>query len=249
MSETPRYKKILEILDQYDTCQINDLARILSVSHMSIRRDLKLLSQRGLVKLAYGGQVTKNFIDKSPLYNIKESRFTECKRLIGKRACELLQPGMTIFMDGGTTVRAMAQYIDTPVSVITLDLSIALLLNEKPEVTVILCPGEVLPKSRACYNSETMRYLSERITDMAFIGADGFSTEYGAMTTSQIKADCKWMAINRTVQPALLVDHSKANVRCRYKIADLTQFSHIICDEALDSLPSAKHTLASSLIK
>ncbi len=108
--------------------------------------------------------------NQSPIYGIKELRNTENKKIIGKLACELLQPGMVVFMDGGTTVREMVEWINVPISVITLDLSIALLLNEKPEVKVILCPGEVLSKSRACYNSETIRYLSERITDMAFIG-------------------------------------------------------------------------------
>lgn len=234
MPEVPRYRKILELLDSYEVCMINDLARLLSVSHMSIRRDLKQLQERGLVQLTYGGQVKKRFLDQSPIYDIKESRCSEGKKIIGQRACELLQPGMVVFMDGGTTVREMVEHIQIPITVITLDLSIAMLLNtHRPEVKVVLCPGEMLPKSRACYNSETIRYLSERITDMAFIGADGFSQEYGALTTTQIKADCKWMAINRSVQSALLVDSSKYNIRCRYKIGDLSQFSFVINDREL----------------
>ncbi|AKJ43940.1 DeoR/GlpR family DNA-binding transcription regulator [Pragia fontium] len=232
----PRYKKILEILDNYEVCMINDLARLLAVSHMSIRRDLKQLQERGLVQLAYGGQVKKRFLEQSPLYDIKETRCSASKKLIGQKACELLQPDMVVFMDGGTTVREMIPYIQVPVTVITLDLAIAMALNSKPEVKLILCPGEVLPKNRACYNSETIRYLSERITDIAFIGADGFSTEFGALTTSQIKADCKWMAINRSVQSALLVDSSKLNIRCRHKIGDLSQFHHLITDRTLTEL-------------
>ncbi|GKX56578.1 DeoR family transcriptional regulator [Leminorella grimontii] len=232
MPDVPRYKKILNILDNYDSCSINDLARLLAVSHMSIRRDLKQLQERGLVQLAYGGLVKKRFLDHSPGYDVKEGRCFESKRIIGQRACELLQPDMVVFMDGGTTVREMIPYIQLPITVITLDLSIAMALNSKPEVKLILCPGEVIPRSRACYNSETVRYLSERITDIAFIGADGYSEEYGALTTSQIKADCKWMAIRRSVQPVLLVDESKLNIRCRYKIADLSTFHRVITDGA-----------------
>lgn len=147
MPDVPRYKKILNILDNYDSCTINDLARLLTVSHMSIRRDLKQLQERGLVHLAYGGLVKKRFLDQSPGYDVKESRCFESKRLIGQRACELLQPDMVVFMDGGTTVREMIPYIQLPITVITLDLSIAMALNSKPEVKLILCPGEVIPEA------------------------------------------------------------------------------------------------------
>lgn len=230
MPDVPRYRKILNILDNYDSCTINDLARLLTVSHMSIRRDLKQLQERGLIHLSYGGLVKKRFLDQSIGYDVKETRSSESKRIIGQRACTLLQPDMVIFMDGGTTVREMIPYIKQPITVITLDLSIAMALNSKPEVKLILCPGEVIPKSRACYNSETIRYLSERITDIAFIGADGYSPEFGALTTSQIKADCKWMAIHRSIQPVLLVDEGKMNIRCRYKIADISTFNQVITD-------------------
>lgn len=71
MPDVPRYKKILNILDNYDSCTINDLARLLTVSHMSIRRDLKQLQERGLVHLAYGGLVKKRFLDQSPGYDVK----------------------------------------------------------------------------------------------------------------------------------------------------------------------------------
>lgn len=230
MPDVPRCRKILNILDNYDSCTINDLARLLSVSHMSIRRDLKQLQERGLVHLSYGGMVKKRFLDQSLGYDIKETRSSESKKIIGQRACDLLQPDMVVFMDGGTTVREMIPYIQQPITVITLDLSIAMALNSKPEVKLILCPGEVIPRSRACYNSETIRYLSERITDIAFIGADGYSSEFGALTTSQIKADCKWMAIRRSIQPVLLVDESKLNILCRYKIADMSTFHQVITD-------------------
>jgi DeoR family fructose operon transcriptional repressor len=239
MLEMPRYKKILEFLENHDACMINDLANIMSVSHMTIRRDLKQLEEKGLVQLVYGGQVKKRFLDQSPIYDIKETRNLEGKKIIGRSACELLQPDMVIFMDGGTTIREMISFMHVPISVITLDLSIAMLLNTKPEVKVILCPGEVLPKNRACYNSETVRYLSERITDLAFIGADGFSQKYGALTTTQIKADCKWMAIQRSMQTALLVDSSKNNILCRYKIADLSQFNYVISDQELTASTSS----------
>lgn len=44
--DSPRYKRILEYLDEYDVATINSLTNLFSVSHMSIRRDLKLLQEK-----------------------------------------------------------------------------------------------------------------------------------------------------------------------------------------------------------
>ncbi len=66
MADIPRYKKILELLDKYDTYMINDLAQTFAVSHMSIRRDLKQLQNLGLVSVSYGGRVTKSFVESKP---------------------------------------------------------------------------------------------------------------------------------------------------------------------------------------
>ncbi|WP_392558523.1 DeoR/GlpR family DNA-binding transcription regulator [Orbus mooreae] len=229
----PRYKQILEHLDKYDSTTINLLSNLFSVSHMSIRRDLKRLQDKGLVKVAYGGEVKRSFLSGTPKYNMKQSRCSEGKKIIGKLATELLEPGMVIFIDGGTTMREFSLNITVPLTVITPDLYVAVELAQKTEVKTIICPGEIQSHGMATYNSQTMKYLSEQVIDLAFIGADGFSFEDGALTTNQVKADCKWMAISRSIQSVLLVDNSKLGLRCRYKICSLEKFNYIISEKRL----------------
>ncbi|WP_294614868.1 DeoR/GlpR family DNA-binding transcription regulator [uncultured Gilliamella sp.] len=229
--DSPRYKRILEYLDEYDVATINSLTNLFSVSHMSIRRDLKLLQEKGLVKVSYGGEIKRSFLNGTPLYNVKQSRFSEGKKLVGKIAASLLQPGMVIFIDAGTTMREFALNINVPVTVITLDLHAAIELTHRPEVNTIICPGEIQVSSVAAYNTQAMKYLSEQVIDLAFIGADGFNLEDGALTTTQIKADCKWMAVSRAIQSVLLVDSSKLGLRCRFKICDLNRFNYLITEK------------------
>lgn len=233
--ELPRYKRILEYLDEYDVANINSLSKLFSVSHMSIRRDLKLLQEKGLIKVSYGGEIKRSFLNGTPLYNIKQNRFSEGKKKVGKIATGLLQPGMVIFIDAGTTMREFALNINVPITVITPDLHVALELSSHPEVNTIICPGEIQASSAAIYNSQSMKYLSEQVIDLAFIGADGFNLEDGALTTSQIKADCKWMALTRSIQSVLLVDSSKLGLRCRFKICDLSRFNYLITEKQFPS--------------
>ena len=149
--------------------------------------------------------------------SIKQNRFSEGKKRVGKIAVSLLQPGMVIFIDAGTTMREFALNINVPITVITLDLHVALELSARPEVNTIICPGEIQTTNASAYNTQAMKYLSEQVIDLAFIGADGFNLEDGALTTTQIKADCKWMALSRSIQSVLLVDSSKLGLRCRFK--------------------------------
>ncbi|MWN05441.1 DeoR/GlpR family DNA-binding transcription regulator [Gilliamella sp. Pas-s95] len=229
--ELPRYKRILEYLDEYDVATINLLSNLFSVSHMSIRRDLKILQEKGLVRVSYGGEIKRSFLNGTPLYNVKQSRFSESKKKVGKIAAGLLQPGMVIFIDAGTTMREFALNINVPITAITPDLHIAIELTHRPEINTIICPGEVQNSIVATYNTQTMKYLSEQVIDLAFIGADGFNFEDGALTTTQIKADCKWMAVSRSIQSALLVDSSKLGLRCRFKICDLNRFNYLITEK------------------
>lgn len=233
-SKTQRLHRIVEMLDANDSTTINQLAEYFTVSHMTIRRDIEALQKTGCLKVIFGGQIIRGFIKESPEYKDKAQYNIAWKKTIALQAYKLLRPGEIIFMDGGTTVKQLAWLIDIPLTVITNDISTAYILNDKPNVKVIVCPGELVRESRSAYCSETLRYLSEHYTDLALIGADGFDERYGAMTTTQCKADCKWMAINRAAKSVLLVDESKRNVFCHYKITDLAQFNQVIVNS--DSL-------------
>ncbi|EJR0224341.1 MULTISPECIES: DeoR/GlpR family DNA-binding transcription regulator [Raoultella] len=233
-SKTQRVRRIIEMLDVNHSTTINQLAEYFTVSHMTIRRDIEELQKNGQVKVIFGGQVIKGFINESPEYKDKAQHHIAWKKEIALQAYKLLRPGEIVFMDGGTTVKQLAWLIDIPLTVITNDISTAYILNDRPNIKLLICPGELVRESRSAYCTETLRYLSEHYTDLAFIGADGFDENYGAMTTTQSKADCKWMAMSRAAKSVLLVDKSKRNVFCHYKITDLAEFSQVIVNS--DSL-------------
>lgn len=226
-----RVKRIIKRVSRESHVTISELADHFSVSHMTIRRDIEELQKQGMIKVVFGGKIVKNFIETSPPYNNKARENTAYKKNVALKAWHFLQPGQVVYMDGGTTIKELALRVDMPLTVLTNDISTASILNENQYVKVILCPGELVRESLSAYSTETLRFLSDHSCDIAFIGADGFSKEYGAMTTSQAKADCKWMAAHRAAKSILLLDHTKENVFCNYKIADLDFFSEVIIDD------------------
>lgn len=59
-----RRRALLDYLSQVGSASIADLSKRFHVSNMTIRRDLKLLQQRGTVSLTHGGAV----FDVDPFY-------------------------------------------------------------------------------------------------------------------------------------------------------------------------------------
>lgn len=230
-SKEERVNRIIERVGKENNVTIGELVDYFSVSHMTIRRDIEELQKQGLVKVIFGGKIVRNFIETSPSYSNKSRENIDYKKAVALKGYRLLKPNQVVFLDGGTTVKQLALLVDMPLTILTNDISTASILNDNEAVKLILCPGEIVRESLSAYSTETLRFLSDHYCDIAFIGVDGFSKEYGAMTTSQAKADCKWMAASRSAKSVLLIDHTKENVFCNYKIAALDFFDEVLIDE------------------
>ena len=55
MLPAERRKLILELVDTHNSVSVTELCERLDVSEMTIRRDLRLLSDEGLLKRVHGG--------------------------------------------------------------------------------------------------------------------------------------------------------------------------------------------------
>ena len=91
---------------------VRELSGYLGVSHMTVRRDLEMLEQQGIIRLFHGGAVYNRSVETSDgEYTLAAagSRNVEKKRLIGRRAAALAEEGDVLIIDTGTTTEQMAQ--------------------------------------------------------------------------------------------------------------------------------------------
>ena len=59
MLPTERHLKIIELISKNGSVQVEELAKVLNVSHMTIRRDLEKLKQDGRIDRCHGGAIIK----------------------------------------------------------------------------------------------------------------------------------------------------------------------------------------------
>lgn len=72
----------------------------------------------------------------------------EAKQRLGKQVAQVVPPGSTLFLDAGSTVMAVATFLQGPLTVITTSLDIAQHFSDRENIDLILLGGKT--KSNAC---------------------------------------------------------------------------------------------------
>ena len=138
-----RHRKIMALLHQQTSLSVSQLAHMLGVSEVTIRKDLTLLEQQQMLYRVHGSAILANPYIQERHVNDKEKLCSDQKRAIGAYAARLVEPRDTILIASGTTTLAMAREIREveELTAITTSLSVATTLAENDECTVIQLGG------------------------------------------------------------------------------------------------------------
>lgn len=227
-----RHQTILNKLDKEGTVQVLALCKELNVSAVTIRKDLKLLEDKGLLFRSHGGASRTNpYINERPI-NEKEHIRSEEKDRIGKAAAQMIAGDNAIIIASGTTVLALARHIqpEQHLIAITASLNVALELNKHTEVEVLQLGGTLRKSSFSItgpYGEDMLRHFS---SNKLFLGIDGLDTEFGLTTTSLQEAHLNQKMMAAAQKTIVLADSSKFGRRGFGKICELDDIDQIITD-------------------
>lgn len=241
MYSAERRRDILRLIQENSSVSVDDLAARFAVSPSSIRRDLNELSRQGLVQRTYGGAIVPTGPSSEPPFNVRVVSHHEEKERIGRAAAALVQPGDTVFIDGGTTTHCMVGYLaplpaernngkDGRITVVTYGLNIVQRLLDQEGVTVILVGGILHPPTQTfggVFASASLEAFNIRF-DKAFMAASGVSAEAGVTNAGFEEILIKRWAIRSARETILLADSSKIGVISAGVIAPIEQLQRLI---------------------
>ena len=96
-----RHQRILALVEQRGAVSINELTEILGVSHMTIRRDVSKLEERGLLVSVSGGVRAVSRLATEPSHLVKSTLQSEEKQAIGRwRRVTSPKTAVSIWMPG-----------------------------------------------------------------------------------------------------------------------------------------------------
>jgi DeoR/GlpR family transcriptional regulator of sugar metabolism len=244
-----RQTLILERVREQGGVRVTDLVRELGVSDMTVRRDLELLDERGLIEKVHGGAAA---IDGSALFEpgftVKSGLMEAEKGLIAASAASMVAPGTAIAVSAGTTTYALAKRLTdiAGLTVLTNSVPVADVLyrDGRSDQTVILSGGVRTP-SDALVGPFAVEVIRSLHVDSVFMGTHGMDPRSGLTTPNILEAETNRALIEAGRRLIVLADHTKWGTIGISSVARLEDADTIVSDSGLDQ--AARSQLASSV--
>lgn len=194
---------------------LTELMTEFGLTDTSIRRDLSILENRGVLRRVHGGAVSTS--EGLQIITLEEriKHHQAEKQQIGAAAAGLIQPNDVIILDSGTTILQVARHIpDTFRNMGTLRIvtNSIFLLDEVglwATPNLLLLGGIFLPEHQATVGPELLGSLKQISANRAFLGCDGLTLDGGITSAHPLIAEAGRMMASRAEQVIVLADHTK----------------------------------------
>jgi len=227
-----RHQLILEKLQKEKYLTVADLCTYFNVSAVTIRKDLSLLEEKGLLYRTHGGASLENPYINERAVNEKEKISVEEKNGIAEAAAKLIVANDSILLASGTTVQALAKFIQPKekLTVITSSIHVVLHLLPFSNVHILQLGGYIRHSAASVVGSYAQQILDNVSCSKLFLGVDGIDINYGLSTTNLDEAQLNQKMLGSAQKIIVLADSSKFGKKGFAKICNLNQIDEIITD-------------------
>ena len=248
-----RHTRLKELIARRGMYDLKSLSAELGVSSSTVRRDLDVLEQEGLVKQTHGGVIwiaeksggpANGGASRPYAFDQRMGYQLDAKRQIARAARELVQASDTILLDGGTTTFYLAEeLLGRPLQLVTNSLPIANLFLNDDNVELILTGGLMYPRYGVLLGPGAENTLATIHTKTLFLSVAGV---HDGMLYNQnvllVQSEQKMM--EHAQQVVLLADASKFGQQalaqlCRLDAIDVVVTDRSLSDEHRDQVRSA----------
>ncbi|MTV40969.1 transcriptional repressor AgaR [Duganella radicis] len=239
-----RREEILRALEMQQRVHVSRLAQRFGVSPVTIRGDLRVLEQAGLVQRQHGGATTTRGAPSGLPLDEKRSQYRERKHSIAARAMQLVRPGDKLILDAGSTTLQLAILLartaalpdaPLPLSVFTNSLPIANELGSVQDIELLLSGGTLRKASQSLQGPQAEAGLEDYVFDKLFLGVDGCDPAFGLSTHDEAEARLNARMAAQARQVIVLADSSKFGRICLHRICDVNRVDIVVSDAALPS--------------
>ncbi|MBN1292780.1 MAG: DeoR/GlpR transcriptional regulator [Candidatus Latescibacteria bacterium] len=227
MKPQERQKEILAILRAMQKeFHVDELAEILGVSSLTIRRDLHQLFMAGAIIRTHGGCLASGRASMETGYYKKVALNFDLKQAIGKTARHMVKSGDVVLINDGSTTYHLATYIGetSPLTVYTNSLAMIAELSRYDHVKLHILGGEYNPDLYSLSGSLTEHMLELLHFDTVFLGVDAIDNSGRCMVGSSDEARLTQVMLRSGTQKILLADHTKTGKKGYISYGNLNDF-------------------------
>ena len=237
MTVAERHEIILKELKDNGKVNVQHLSNDLEVSEVTIRKDLRVLEEKGLLFRTHGGATQTNPYTSDRPVSEKAKICAGEKNAIAKEAVKVIGDNDSIILASGTTILAVARHIksDHRLNVITSALNVSLELSHHENVETLQLGGQLRPSSTSVVGPYAEQFLSGITCGILFLGVDGIDLDHGLTTSNLMEASLNQKFIEVAQYTVVVADHTKFGKRGFSRICGLDKIQHIITDDGISS--------------
>lgn len=224
MKASERHKRIESILREEGGLSVAEIAERTEVSEATIRRDLIAMEEKQMISRFWGGarvadeavpdyMKDENILRYSKSYNVKKE--------LAKYAADLVPDGSYVFIDAGSTMYHMFEYLTAKdIVVVTNNIYNLQVLAEK-KIATFIPQGFINFGAAAIMSAETALALADINYDVVFLGTQGIDERAGFSSSDNYDCSLKKTVAKKAVKTYVVSDSTKFGKRKLFSFADL----------------------------
>lgn len=232
MLKEKRFEFILKSLNEQEVASYEFIALHLNVSEDTIRRDVDYLHKNGLLSKVRGGAMRRS---SNPLsFQDRDNFLKEEKDVIGLKALRFLKDGMTVFMDGGTTICALVNNLpaDLKIRIVTTNMMLVPLLIDKKAIELIVVGGNYCHETASTVGLTACNEINTYVADVYMMGICTVDSVFGVTAEVQQDAEVKRAMLKSSQKVIALANHTSLQGRTPFKVCNLEEVDVLITDFA-----------------
>ena len=229
MLKKERQAHILHRVNVHNRVLSIDLCNEMQVSEDTIRRDLNELADQGRIIKVHGGALSKSFhssLQPTDVYS------QDKKKIIGKKAANLIHDGMFVLTTGGTTIIELARLLPEQLraTFITGSLPAALEYIQHPNLDVIVIGDRISRNSQITVGGEAIWKIRQIKADICFLGINAIDVNNGITDSDWEVVQVKRAMIESSETIVALSISEKINTTQKISVCGLKKIDLLVTE-------------------
>jgi DeoR/GlpR family transcriptional regulator of sugar metabolism len=233
MADTDRLRRVTEAVRAAGRIGVTELAGLTGASEMTVRRDLDVLAEQGVLERYRGGARSLLLRGEEPPFAFRAQEGLEVKRRIAAEVARLIADGESVVLDSGTTCLEVARTLERRrLTVMPLSLHAVNALAAAPHLTLLVPGGRPRPRELALTGPLTEASLAALRFDTAIIGCCGVNAVNGLTAYDLDDAAIKRAAITSARRIIAVAEAAKLSCTALAFVAPVSALHAIITDKS-----------------
>ena len=246
MNPSPRQLELIEEVRRLQNVTVEALGERFGVTLQTVRRDIRQLTDAGLLTRFHGGVRMPGSTTENIEYRKRQQLNAQAKQRIARQVAQRVPHGSSLLINIGTTTEAIARELlhKRGLRVITNNLNVASMMGGYPDCEVLITGGIVRPWDKGIVGELAIHFIRQFKVDFAIIGTSSIEPD-GTLRdfdTREVRVAEAIISHARTI--FLAADHSKFGRPALVRLGHLNQIDALFTDaptppEMADALAAA----------